>query len=125
MVTKKELLEAKRVCKSDSEIGKIVNLSSQRVYQLRKIWKIPSSRKEIPARNDKIVSLFKKGMNGIKIAQEIGISIAQTYKILVKSGVVKEKSKNKIVQNKTINQIIPINPEYSPTSESIPVEVAT
>jgi DNA invertase Pin-like site-specific DNA recombinase len=57
-------------------------ITRQAVHQLRVKYGIESSRSKNDERNEKIVRLYKKGKTGMKIAEEMDISVSQVYRVI-------------------------------------------
>jgi DNA invertase Pin-like site-specific DNA recombinase len=79
---KAELIKLQKTLGTDEAIAKKFKITRQRIHQLRNKYGIESSRANNPERDKKIVSLFKSGKTGTKIAGKIGLSVSQTYRII-------------------------------------------
>ena len=80
-VSKEELVRLQKVLKTDAAIGKQVGVSRQAIHQARVKYGIKAVDKN-KERNQKIISLYKKGKTGIAIAKEIGISVSRAYAVI-------------------------------------------
>ncbi|MBD3346205.1 MAG: hypothetical protein GF401_14200 [Chitinivibrionales bacterium] len=94
ILTKTQLAKLRKKLKTDSAIAEQYGVSRQAIFQLRKKYGIESSHAEIPARNKKVIELYKKGMTGAKIAGKIGLSLSQTHRI-INLGSKKKRSKRR------------------------------
>lgn len=67
---------------TDEEIGRKYGVTRQAVAQMR--WKlgVNARTERNKKRNDKIIAMYNRGLSGAKIAEKIGLSISQTYRIL-------------------------------------------
>jgi DNA invertase Pin-like site-specific DNA recombinase len=79
---KTELVKLLKELGNDGAVAKKFKVTRQAIHQLRKKYGIESSRAGNPERNKKINSLFKSGKTGAEIAEKLGLSIAQTYRII-------------------------------------------
>lgn len=83
-VNKEQLIKLQKTLKTDAAIGAKYGISRQAIHQLRTKYGISSLRDKNKERNLNIVSLYKKGNTGIKIAKGLNISISQVYRIIKK-----------------------------------------
>jgi DNA-binding NarL/FixJ family response regulator len=81
-VSKSELVKLQKSLGTDAEIGKKFGITRQAIHQLRKKFGIVSRYAKNPERNEKILSLYGKGTSGTAIAEKLGLSISQTYRII-------------------------------------------
>ena len=84
--SKTELIKLQKSLKTDKAIGEKYGLTRQAIHQFRKQYGIPSLQAKNDARNAKILSLYKKGLSGVKIAKKVGLCISQTYRIIKNAG---------------------------------------
>ncbi len=71
---------------TDRAIGEFFGISRQAIYQYRKLNGITCVKGRHSMRNQDIVKMSKK-ISGTKIAEQLGLSISQTYRILKASNV--------------------------------------
>ena len=67
---------------NDIEVSKQFGITRQAVYHIRKKFNIPSSRRLISARNQRVVELSRDGVAPGKIATITGISMSYAYQII-------------------------------------------
>jgi len=84
IVSKDELKKLQKTLKTDAAIGAKFGITRQAIHQLRVKYGIESDRNKNKERNEKIVSLYKKGKTGTKIAEEMDLSISQVHRIINK-----------------------------------------
>lgn len=82
IVTKDELKKLQKTLKTDAAIGEKFGVTRQAIHQLRVKYEIKSSRSKNEERNEKIISLYKKGKTGTKIAEEMDLSLTQVYRVI-------------------------------------------
>lgn len=92
-ISKSDLIKLQKKMKTDQAIGKKFGITRQAIHQLRKKYGIDSSYAGNPARNSKIIALYKKGTSGTSIAKKLGLSVSQAYRIINTTG--KKKSKKR------------------------------
>lgn len=80
--TKQSLLKLQKDLKTDDAIGKKFGMTRQAVHQWRMKLGIKPDETRNKERNKEIVSLYKKGVPGNKIAKKVGLSISQMYRII-------------------------------------------
>jgi hypothetical protein len=80
--SKTELIKLQKSLKTDKAIGEKYGLTRQAIHQFRKQYGVPSLLTKNDARNAKILSLYKKGFPGTKIAEKVGLCFTQTYRII-------------------------------------------
>ena len=81
-ISKSDLIKLQKKMKTDQAIGKKFGITRQAIHQLRKKYGIDSSYAGNPARNSKIIALYKKGTSGTSIAKKLGLSVSQAYRII-------------------------------------------
>lgn len=81
-ISKQELVKLQKVLKTDAKIGDKFGITRQAVHQLRKKYGIDSRLVKNKERNAKIISLYKSGKTGTAIAEKLGLSAPQTYRII-------------------------------------------
>jgi DNA-directed RNA polymerase specialized sigma subunit len=81
-LSKQEIIKLQKTLKTDAAIGKKYGISRQAVHQLRQKYDVGYNRLKNKERNEKISSLYKKKVTGIKIAKEMDLSVSQVYRIL-------------------------------------------
>jgi DNA invertase Pin-like site-specific DNA recombinase len=81
-ISKSELIKLQKVLKTDEAIGKKFGITRQAVHQMRQKYGIDSNLVKNDERNQKILSLFNKGIFGTEIAKKTGLSVSQTYRII-------------------------------------------
>jgi len=81
-VNKKQLLKLQKTYKTDERIGKEFGVSRQAIHQLRAKYGIKPIRNHNKERDDKISGLYKKGATEIEIANKMGLSISQVYRVI-------------------------------------------
>ena len=84
--SKTELVAMQKKLGTDEAIAKKFKVTRQAVHQLRTKYGIPSLRAKNVERNEKIVALYKAGKTGTEIAGKVGLSIPQTYRIIMLEG---------------------------------------
>jgi len=94
-VSKTELIKLQKTLKTDDAIGKKFGITRQAIHQLRNKYGIPSLLVKNDERNEKIKSLYNKGVSGIKIAEKMELSVSQTYRIINDSEKKKPAKKKK------------------------------
>lgn len=92
-ISKTELIKLQKSLGTDEAIGKKFGITRQAVHQMRKIYGIASSYAGNPERNDKLISLYKKGSSGIELAKKFELSIPQVYRIINDAGAGKRSEK--------------------------------
>ena len=80
-LTKEQIVKLQKTLKTDEAIGKSVGISRQAVHQLRVKYGIEYNVGKNKERNEKVLSLFKKGKSASEISKELDISISQVYRI--------------------------------------------
>lgn len=83
-ISKTQLIKLQKSLKTDAAIGEKYGITRQAVHQLRNKYGIPSLLAKNDDRNANILSLYKKGLPGTKIAKKVGLCISQTYRIINK-----------------------------------------
>ena len=83
-ISKAELTRLQKTLKTDEAIGRKLGITRQAVHQWRKKYDIESRWSDNPARNKKMVSLYKAGKTGNQIADKFGLSLSQTYRLIGK-----------------------------------------
>ncbi len=81
-ISKAELVKLQKTLKTDALIGDKFGISRQAVHQLRQKYGLDYNKTKNKERNDKIMSLYKKNVTGTKIAEAVGVSISQVYRII-------------------------------------------
>jgi len=81
-ITKDDLIVLQKDLKKDQEIAKQLKCTRQYVHHLRNNLGIPSPRKKLKSRNQKILELHKSRISGISIAKKFNLSINHVYKII-------------------------------------------
>lgn len=81
-MTKVELTKLQKQLITDNAIGEKLGVTRQRVNQLRKKFDIPAIMNKNKVRNEKIISLRKKGLAIKEIAEKLSLSIYNVYFIL-------------------------------------------
>jgi DNA invertase Pin-like site-specific DNA recombinase len=84
-ISKTQLIKLQKSLKTDAAIGEKYGITRQAIHQFRKQYGIPSLLAKNDARNANILSLYKKGIPGTKIAKKVGLCISQTYRIIKKA----------------------------------------
>jgi DNA invertase Pin-like site-specific DNA recombinase len=82
LASKSELIRLQNTLKTDEAIAKKFRVTRQAIHQLRAKYGIASRRALNPARDKKVVAMYKSGKTGIEIAKKFGLSVSQTYRIL-------------------------------------------
>jgi phage terminase large subunit len=85
-ISKTELVKLQKKLATDEAIGKKFHITRQAIHQLRKKYGIVSNYAGNPARNKKIIALYKKGATGTALAKKFDMSISQTYRIIKMAG---------------------------------------
>ena len=83
IVSKSELTRLQKSLGTDEAIAKKFKVTRQAIHQLRNKYGIPSLVAKNPERNAKIVSMYKAGKTGTEIAEKFGLSVAQTYRVIM------------------------------------------
>jgi transposase len=81
-ISKTELIKLQKTLKTDALIGDKFGISRQAVHQLRQKYGLDYNKTKNKERNDKIAALYKKDVAGTKIADTVGVSISQVYRII-------------------------------------------
>jgi DNA invertase Pin-like site-specific DNA recombinase len=81
-ISKVELIHLQKKLKTDEAIGKKLGITRQAVHQWRKKYGIDSRRELNPARNKKILAMYKAGKAGTEIARKVGLGVSQTYRVI-------------------------------------------
>lgn len=84
--SKEELMMLIKEFKLDREVAKKLGVSRQRVQQMRKQWAIPRKGIDNTQRDKRIVSLCKKGLSGVVIAEKTGTEPQVVQRILREAG---------------------------------------
>jgi DNA invertase Pin-like site-specific DNA recombinase len=96
IVSKSDLIRLQKTLGTDEAIAKKFKVTRQAIHQLRNKYGIASLIAKNPERNAKILSLYKAGKTGTEIANKFGLSVAQTYRvIMLASGKKKKKASKK------------------------------
>ena len=80
--TKAQLISLQKSLKTDNKIGEKFGITRQAIFQLRRKYGISPNTAKNKERNDRIVKAYKSGMSGTKIAEKLGLSISQTYRVI-------------------------------------------
>lgn len=97
-ITKAQLIKLQKSLKTDEKIGEKYGITRQAVFQMRRVYGIPSNIAKNKERNGKIVKAYKSGTSGTVIAKKFKLSISQTYRIINEGK--KKKAKKKVVKKK-------------------------
>jgi transposase-like protein len=81
-ISKVELIHLQKKLKTDEAIGIRLGVTRQAVHQWRKKYGIDSRWELNPARNKKILAMYKAGRTGTKIARKLGLSPSQVYRLI-------------------------------------------
>lgn len=81
-LTKAELIKLQKEYSTDEAIGKTIGITRQAIHQLRKKYGIDSVAAKTPERNEKIVEMHSSGKTGTAIAEKLGMSISQVYRVI-------------------------------------------
>ncbi len=84
-VGKEQLIKLQKTLITDAAIGAKFGISRQAIHQMRVKYGINANTAKNKERNDKIISLYKKGKSGIEIAKNLDISMSQVYRIIKKN----------------------------------------
>jgi Mor family transcriptional regulator len=84
VVGKTELIKLQKSLITDLAIAKKFKVTRQAICQLRTKYGIESNIAKNPARNNKIIAMYKAGKTGTDIASKFDLSIAQAYRIINK-----------------------------------------
>jgi DNA-binding NarL/FixJ family response regulator len=90
-ISKTELLRLQKTLQTDAAIGKKFKVSRQAIHQLRQKYGIAPVTDKNDDRNLKILSMIKKGMTFIKVAEKMDLSVSQTYRIARDAGTKKHR----------------------------------
>jgi DNA invertase Pin-like site-specific DNA recombinase len=82
LASKSELIRLQNTLKTDEAIAKKFGVTRQAIHQLRAKYGIESRRALNPARDKKILAMYKSGKTGLEIAKKFGLSVSQTYRVL-------------------------------------------
>ena len=94
-ISKTELIKLQKTLKSDAAIGEKFSITRQAVHQLRNRYGIASMREKNVERNDKIIALYKNGVKGTAIAEQMDVSISQVYRVIRSDKKLVKKGKRK------------------------------
>ena len=81
-ISKVELIKLQKTLKTDAAIGEKFGISRQAVHQLRQKYELDYNKGKNKERNEKIAALYKKGVAGTEIANQLDVSISQVYRII-------------------------------------------
>ncbi|MBL8029372.1 MAG: helix-turn-helix domain-containing protein [Fibrobacteres bacterium] len=81
-ISKVELIKLQKTLKTDAAIGEKFGISRQAVHQMRQKYGIDYNKGKNKERNEKIAALYKKGVAGTEIADQLDVSISQVYRII-------------------------------------------
>ncbi len=98
--SKTELVGLQKKLGTDEAIAKKFKVTRQAVHQLRTKHGIPSLLVKNPERNDKIVSMYKAGKTGTEIAEKIGLSMGQVYRVIAQGTGKKSDKRKKTAKKK-------------------------
>lgn len=82
LTSKSDLVRLQKTLRTDQAIAKKFGVTRQAIHQLRAKYSIPSRRALNPARDKKVIAMYKGDTTGIDIAKKFGLSVSQTYRIL-------------------------------------------
>jgi phage terminase small subunit len=99
-ITKNQILKMQKKRMTDAAMGKALGVTRQAVHQMRKKMGIKSSASSKSDRNAAIAKAYAAGEPGTAIAQKLGLSISQTYRIINAA-----KDKSKKAEKKAINKL--------------------
>jgi Mor family transcriptional regulator len=94
-LTKPQLLKLQKELKTDAAIGKKFGISRQAIHQLRQKYRVPYFKNKNQQRDTAIVSAYKKGQTGVKIAKKFKLSASQAYRIIARLNRRGKKSKKR------------------------------
>jgi len=94
-ISKSQLEKLQKKYKTDAAIGELFGITRQAVHQLRTKYGIDPVAQKHAARNQEIVTLFKNGTSGTKIADKYKLSVSQTYRIINDGTAAKKGTKKK------------------------------
>jgi DNA-directed RNA polymerase specialized sigma subunit len=103
-ISKQDLIKLQKTLKTDQAIGDRFNITRQAVHQIRQRYGIPSIIRDTAERNDKIITMYKKGMTGPEIAEKVGLSMSHVYKIVGYAGVKKNDAAVSRANTKKVRQ---------------------
>jgi hypothetical protein len=83
-ISKDVLKKLQKTLKTDAAIGAKFKISRQAVHQLRMKYGIGFVANKNKDRDEKILSMYKKGKTGIVIAKQLDLSVSQIYRIIKK-----------------------------------------
>ena len=81
-ITKQELVKLQKTLKTDAAIGAKFGISRQAVHQKRLKFGIAAILEKNEDRNAEVLSMYKKGVPGGKIAKKAGVGLSQMYRII-------------------------------------------
>jgi uncharacterized protein YerC len=81
LISKSGLIELQKILGTDVPIAKKLKVNHQTIFYYRKKYGIPSFLAGIPKRNAKIIAMYKAGKTAEKIALNVGLSVAQIYRV--------------------------------------------
>lgn len=84
-MTRKKLLRLLKKYDNDPGVAKVLGVTRQAVYQLRKKYAIPSSRYGNDERNASICEMYSRGVSVPEIRKQTHLSIPHIYRILQNS----------------------------------------
>jgi hypothetical protein len=85
-ISKNELMKLQESLQTDQAIGKKLGVTRQAIHQLRQKYGIPPVEGKNDERNAKILSMQKKCISIVKIAEKMDLSVSQTYRIARTAG---------------------------------------
>ena len=83
-IKREELILLLQKYRTDAGVGKMLGCSRQLIHQLRKKFRINSSRKSIKSRNEKIFIAYKNKTNRIEMCRQFGLSTSHLYRVIKK-----------------------------------------
>jgi hypothetical protein len=94
-ISKSQLEKLQKKYKTDDAIGELFGITRQAVHQLRAKYGIAAIRDKHAARNQELVTLFKNGTPGTRLANKYKLSVSQTYRIINETAAAAKKRKKK------------------------------
>jgi DNA-directed RNA polymerase specialized sigma subunit len=85
LVSKLNLIRLQKSLGTDEAIAKKLNVTRQRIHQLRQKYGIKSDYAKHPKRNKEILWLFKKGKTGPEIAKKFCLSTSRICRLIAET----------------------------------------
>lgn len=85
-ISKGQLEKLQKKYKTDEAIGNLFGVTRQAIHQIRAKHGVAPIANKHGERNREIVSLFEKGISGIRLSKKFKLSTSQVYRIIRHNG---------------------------------------